>query len=103
MGLIQSQEHSAKHLKDSGSIKGLKIGEKEVIETSRPEIQKCIEEFEDIIHTTNGDSSRHPDSTAVRQEAFMKDINAMLQLVSDGKIANPMDTDEKRANITGYL
>ena len=95
MDLDQSQEHSVKHLKDGGSIKGLKIGENEVIEISRPDIQRCIEEFEDSIHTTNGDSTRHPDSTAVRQKAFMKDINAMLQLVSDGKIAYPMDTEEK--------
>ena len=40
MGLDQSQEHNVKHLKDGGSIKGLKIGENEVIEISRPDIQK---------------------------------------------------------------
>ena len=95
MALDQSQEHSVKHLKDGGTTKGLKIGEKEVIEISRPEIQRCIDEFQDNMHAADGNSTSHPDSTGVRQNAFIKDLNAMLQLVSDGKVANPMDVEEK--------
>ena len=73
MGLDQRQEHSSvKQLKDGGSIKGLKIGEKEVTEIYRPEIQRCIEEFEDSIHTNTGDYSRHPDNTAVRESISMQ-------------------------------
>ena len=72
MDLDQSQEHSVKHLKDGGSIKGLKIGENEVIEISRPDIRRCIEEFEDSIHTNTGDYSRHPDNTAVRESISMQ-------------------------------
>ena len=95
MDLDQSQEHSVKHLKDGGTTKGLKIGEKEVIEISRPEIQRCIDEFQDNMHAADGNSTSHPDSTGARQNAFIKDLNAMLQLVSDGKVANPMDVEEK--------
>ena len=62
MGLKESQEHSVKHLKDGGSIIGLKTGEKEVIEISRPEDALIRLKTLYIIHTADGDSIRHPDS-----------------------------------------
>ncbi len=44
---------------------------------------------------TDGNSTSHPDGTDVRQKVFIKDFNAMLQLVSDGKVTTPMDVEEK--------
>ena len=45
MALDQSQEHSVKYLKDGGGTKGLQQDEKEVIEISKPEVLRYLDEF----------------------------------------------------------
>ena len=43
--LDQSQEHSVKYLKDGGGTKGLQQDEKEVIEITKPEVLRYLDEF----------------------------------------------------------
>ena len=51
MALDQSQEHSVKYLKDGGGTKGLQQDEKEVIEISKPEVLRYLDEFRSNIRS----------------------------------------------------
>ena len=95
MALDQSQEHSVKYLKDGGGTKGLQQDEKEVIEISKPEVLRYLDEFQSNIRSNENESTEHPDSSISEQKKFIKHLNSMLQVVEDGKIANPFDTNEE--------
>ena len=45
LALDQSQEHSVKYLKDRDGTKGLQQDEKEVIEITKPEVLRYLDEF----------------------------------------------------------
>ena len=81
MALDQSQEHSVKYLKDGGGTKGLQQDEKEVIEISKPEVLRYLDEFRSNIRSNENESTEHPDSSISEQKKFIKHLNSMLQVV----------------------
>ena len=94
MALDQSQEHSVKYLKDGGGIKGLygRPEEKFVVELSKPEVLRAIDEFEEVsLQNSTNESSAHSDSAASDRQKFIKDLSALLNVVKDGRIANPFE------------
>ena len=94
MGLDQSQEHSIKLLKEDSGPKGLysQAKEKIIIELSRPEVLRVIEEFEYAsIHTTQSDNNEHPESSTSEQQRFLNQLKSMLELVDQGIIINPYE------------
>ena len=85
MALDQSQEHSIKFLKKDGETWGLygHQEEKDVIELSKPEIIRVIEEFETA--TLNGLKAdinfEHQESSIAEQRKFLLDLRTLLNLV----------------------
>ena len=93
MALDQSQEHSIKLLKEDSGTKGLygQKDEKEIIELSKPEVLRVIEEFEDATFSAlnNEISNEHPEASVTEQKRFLQDLNSLIDLVTDGTIINP--------------
>ena len=93
MALDQSQEYSIKFLKEDSGAKGLygQPEEKEVIELSKPEVLRVIDEFENaILSASNKDVNlEHPESSVAEQNNFLKDLKALLFLVKEGTVVNP--------------
>ena len=93
MALDQSQEHSIKFLKEDSGTKGLygQQEEKEVIELSKPEVLRVMEEFENVsISASNKDVSlEHPESSVAEQKKFLQDLKTLLNLVKEGTVVNP--------------
>ena len=90
MALDQSQEHSVKYLKDGGGTKGLygQPEEKEVIELSKPEVLRVLEEFEtNVLESPEKDTTAHPDSATATQGKFMRELTSMVNVVKYGRIA----------------
>jgi hypothetical protein len=93
IALDQSQEHSIKFLKEDSGTKGLygQQEEKEVIELSKPEVLRGMEEFENAslsVSKTNI-SLEHPESSLAEQKRFLNDLKALLSLVMEGTVVNP--------------
>ncbi|MES9879344.1 MAG: hypothetical protein ABW185_00490 [Sedimenticola sp.] len=92
MGLDQSQEHSIKMLKEDSGPKGLygQTEDKAVIELSKAEVLRVIEEFENAsIHITQSDSIEHPESSVSEQQRFLNQLKSLLGLVDQEIIINP--------------
>ena len=93
MALDQSQEHSIKFLKEDSGARGLygQQEEKEVIELSKPEVLRTIDEFERACFSTssNKDILEHPESSAAEQNKFLSHLKALCDLVKEGTIVNP--------------
>ena len=93
MSLDQSQEHSIKLLKDTAGAKGLygQQDEKEVIELSKPEVLRVIEEFENasLQSTNKSANTHHPESSSAEQKKFVEDLKALSNLINEGNIINP--------------
>ena len=93
MALDQSQEHSIKFLKDDSGAKGLygQQEEKEIIELSKPEVLRAIDELENAsISPSNKECNLdHPEASPTEQKRFIKDLKALLSLVEEGTIINP--------------
>ena len=102
MDLDQSQEHSIKFLKEDSGPKGLygesKTEEKMVIELSKPEILRIIEEFETDCFGNDDASSlaEHPDGSAKEQIKFLNQVQSLLKLVDDDLIVNPYSETENQ-------
>ncbi|KAL8591565.1 hypothetical protein ACOMHN_055532 [Nucella lapillus] len=91
MALDQSQEHSVKFLKEGGT-KGLygQPGEKEMIELSRPEVLRILDEFEGACFSPSDKKAvEHADSTHAEQTKFLNDLKTLCKLVTEGTIINP--------------
>ena len=92
MGLDQCQEHSVQLVKSEGDNRGVYYDqeEKEMLEISRPEVLRVINEFEYAIreHTDDG-VKEHPESSAYAQRNLIKHLNAMVKAVDDGLVSNP--------------
>ena len=92
MGLDQSQEHSIKLLKEDSGPKGLygQTEEKVVIELSKAEVLRVIEEFEYAsIHSTKSGNNEHPESSVSEQQKFLNQLRSLLELVDKNIIINP--------------
>ncbi len=73
MALDQSQEHSIKFLKEDSGTKGLygQPDEKDIIELSKPEVMRIIDEFENAISPSNKVvAAEHPQSSDAEQNKF---------------------------------
>jgi len=73
MGLDQSQLHSIKPRRGDSGLKGLygQAEDKVVIELSRAEVLRVIDEFEYAsTHTTQLESIEHPESSTSEQQGF---------------------------------
>ena len=97
MGLDQSQEHSVQLVKSEGGNRGVYYDqeEKEMLEISRPEVLRVINEFEYAIgeHTDDG-VKEHPESSVYAQRNLIKHLNAMVKAVDDDLVSNPyLETD----------
>ena len=81
MALDQSQEHSIQFLKEDSGAKGLygQQESKEVIELSKPEVLRAIDEFECacLSASTPNESLEYP----AEQKKFIKQLNALCDLV----------------------
>ena len=78
MGLDQSQEHSIKFLKEDSGPKGLygksRTDKKLVIDLSKPEVLRIIDEFESGFFSEDshfGNHKEHPESSAQNQIKFL--------------------------------
>ena len=93
MALDQSQEHSIQFLKEDSGAKGLygQQESKEVIELSKPEVLRAIDEFECacVSASTPNESLEHPESSVAEQKKFIKHLNALCDLVKEGTVVNP--------------
>ena len=93
MSVDQSQEHSIKLLKDTAGAKCLygQQDEKEVIELSKPEVLRIIEESENASFqsTNKSANTHHPESSSAEQKKFFEDLKALSNLISEGNIINP--------------
>ena len=91
MGLDQSQEQSIKLVKENGGCCGFygNIKEKELMEISRPEVLRVINEFEGTVRDIKDHVKEHPESAVSIQNKFVKDINALVKTVDDQTVANP--------------
>ena len=102
MGLDQSQEHSIKFLKEDSGPKGLygesRTEEKLVIELSKPEVLRIIEEFETGYFGDDDDSSltEHPDGSVKEQITFLNQVQSLLKLVDDDLIVNHYSETENQ-------
>ena len=83
-----------KYLKDGGGTKGLQQDGKEVIEIAKPEVLRYLDEFWLNIRSNDNESTEHSDSS-ISEQKFIKYLTSMLQVVEDGKIVNPFDTNEE--------
>ncbi|MCP3892641.1 MAG: hypothetical protein GY702_27755 [Desulfobulbaceae bacterium] len=95
MALDQSQEHSIKFLKEDSGTKGLygkqEENSKEVIELSKPEVLRVIDEYEHACFSTphTEDNMEHPETSTAEQNTFLRDLRALLNVVEDGRAINP--------------
>ena len=93
MALDQSQEHSITFLKEDSGARGLygQQEEKEVIELSKPEVLRTIDEFESAYFnaSNNNDIFEHPESSAAEQNKFLNHLKALCNLVKEGTVINP--------------
>ena len=76
--LGQSQEYSFQFLKEDSGTKGLygQQESKEVIELSKPEVLRAIDEFECACFSasTPNESLKHPESSVAEQKKFIKHL-----------------------------
>ena len=102
MGLDQSQEHSIKFLKEDSGPKGLygsdKTEEKMVIELSKAEVLRIIDDFE---YGSFGDESsqnnrKHPEGSVTEQKNFLDQLQCLLDLVESKLIVNPYGETENQ-------
>ena len=92
MGLDQSQEHSIRILKEDGGPKGLynQVEEKMVIELSRAEVLRVVEEFEDgTAHINQETSQEYPESSTSEQQKLLSQVSSLLELVEEQIIVDP--------------
>ena len=92
MGLDQSQEHSIRMLKEDGGPKGLynQVEEKMVIELSRAEVLRVVEEFEDgTAHINPKTNQEHPESSTSEQQNLLSQVSSLLELVEEQIIVDP--------------
>ena len=102
MGLDQSHEHSVKHLKSDGGCRGLygSAEEKTVIEVSRPEMMRLVDEFEKVSGSKSDNITEHKEASTFKNKQFMNDAKALLALVTKGIIINPFsEIDTQLVNI----
>ena len=93
MALDRNHEHCIKFLKEEGGPTGLygDEEEKDVIEISRPGILRAVKAFEDQLQVKASDEIlEHPESSKAEQQKFVTQLTALLQLVEDEKVINPM-------------
>lgn len=97
MGLDQSQEQSIKFLKEDSGPKGLygRRDEKMVIELSKCEVLRLIDEYESS-NFTNEDSgnTEHSESSISEQKKYLNQLERLLDLVDKKAIINPYDETE---------
>ena len=95
MALDQSQEHSIKFLKEDHGAMGLygQPESEEVIELSKPEVLRTIDEFECACFSssTPNESLEHPASLVAEQKKFIKHLNALCDLVKECTVVNPFN------------
>ena len=92
MGLDQNQEHSIWMLKKDGGPKGLynQVEEKMVIELSRAEVLRVVEEFEDgTTHINPETNQEHPESSTSEQQKLLSQVSSLLELVEEEIIVDP--------------
>ena len=92
MSLDQSQEHSIWMLKEDGGPKGLynQVEEKMVIELSRTEVLRVVEEFEDgTAHINPETNQEHPESSTSEQQKLLRQVSSLLELVEEQIIVDP--------------
>ena len=67
-----------------------------MIEVSRPEVLRVIQEFENAIgEGSDSTISEHPESSAFAQKKLIKHLNAMVKAVDDGLVSNPYLEDDE--------
>ena len=94
MGLNQSQEHSIQMLKEDGGPKGLysQVEDMMVIELSRAEALRVIEEFKDgTTHINQETNQEYPESSTSEQQKLLSQVSSLLELV------------EKQISVDPYL
>ena len=94
MALDQSQEHSVKFLKEEGGTKGLygQSEEKEMIELSRPEVFRILNEFESACFTqADKGAVEHSDSSEAEQTKLLNHLKALCNLITEGTVINPFN------------
>lgn len=94
MALDQSQEHSVKFLKGEGGTKGLygQSEEKEMIELSRPEVLRILDEFESACFTqADKGAVEHAVSSKAEQTKLLNHLKALCNLVTEGTVINPFN------------
>ena len=92
MGLDQSQEHSIRMLKEDGGPKGIyrHVEEKMIIELSRAEVLRVVEEFEDgTAHINSETNQEHPESLTSEQRKLLSQVSSLLELVEGQIIVDP--------------
>ena len=92
MGLDQSQEHSIRMLKEDGGPKGLynQVKENMVIELSRAEVLRVVEEFEDgTAHINPETNQEHPERSTSEQQKLLSQVSSLLELVEEQIIVDP--------------
>ena len=93
MALDQNQEHSIKSLKQGSGAKGFygQPEEKEVIEQSKSEVLRSIDEFERARFPASMKQQRaeHADCSAAEQKKFINHLKTLWDLVEAGTIVNP--------------
>ena len=102
MALDQSQEQCIQNLKEDSGPKGLygeqRTEEKLIIELSKPEIVRIIDEFEGtyIENEANPRPAEHPEGSNKDQKTFSNHVKSMLRLVDDDLIVNPYSKAESQ-------
>ena len=92
MGLDQSQEHSIQFLKEDSGPKGLygksRTEEKLIVELSKPEVLRIIEEFESgcFGNKNNPSQIEHPEGSPKDQIKFLNQEQSLLKLIDDDLI-----------------
>ena len=80
-------------LKDDCGTKGLydQPDEKLLIELSRPEVIRIIEEFEveSSITASQQVTAEHPDCSIAKQNTFLNSLQSLINVVKDDTILNP--------------
>ena len=92
MSLDQSQEHSIWMQKEDGGPKGLynQVEEKMVIELSRTEVLRVVEEFDNgTAHINPETNQEHPESSTSEQQKLLRQVSSLLELVEEQIIVDP--------------
>ena len=92
MALDQSQEHSVKHVKEEGGGRGQyqNKAEKELLEISRPEVLRVVQEFENAASSDDAEAKiEHPESSIYHQKKLMRNVKCLIEAVDQKRIANP--------------